>query len=311
MAVSKVESRTVSECSLNNITSMDPLNEEWYENLIVEHLTEKLGYEHLYGPDVRRTDDSYRDVFLPDILPDALRRINRNLPEAAVEEAIRKIQNVEIGSLEQRNEIFNDYLQSGVEVHFFDGKEERDDIVRLLDFDDPENNDFHVVNQWTFVEYSEKRPDVIIFVNGMPLVLFELKSPSREETDASHAYLQLRQYMKQIPSMFVPNVFCVMSDMTQTRVGTITSDEDRYVAWKSADGDYSGTKAAAWSTMIDGMLPKERLLDIIQNFVCFNDSSEKVVKIIAAYHQYFAVRKAIVRAEEAVNGDGRIGVFWP
>ena len=144
MAVSKVESRTVSECSLNNITSMDPLNEEWYENLIVEHLTEKLGYEHLYGPDVRRTDDSYRDVFLPDILPDALRRINRNLPEAAVEEAIRKIQNVEIGSLEQRNEIFNDYLQSGVEVHFFDGKEERDDIVRLLDFDDPENNDFHV-----------------------------------------------------------------------------------------------------------------------------------------------------------------------
>lgn len=166
------------------------------------------------------------------------------------------------------------------------------------------------MNQWTFVEYSEKRPDVIIFVNGMPLVLFELKSPSREETDASDAYLQLRQYMKQIPSMFVPNVFCVMSDMTQTRVGTITSDEDRYVAWKSADGDYSGTKAATWSTMIDGMLPKERLLDIIQNFVCFNDSSEKVVKIIAAYHQYFAVRKAIVRAEEAVNGDGKIGVFW-
>ena len=123
------------------------------------------------------TSDSYRDVFLPDILPDALRRINRNLPEAAIDEAIRKIQNVEIGSLEQRNEIFNDYLQSGVEVHFFDGKEERDDIVRLLDFDDPENNDFHVVNQWTFVEYSEKRPDVIIFVNGMPLVLFELKSP--------------------------------------------------------------------------------------------------------------------------------------
>lgn len=133
--------------------------------------------KHLYGPDVRRTDDSYRDVFLPDILPDALRRINRNLPEAAVEEAIRKIQNVEIGSLEQRNEIFNDYLQSGVEVHFFDGKEERDDIVRLLDFDDPENNDFHVVNQWTFVEYSEKRPDVIIFVNGMPVGVVRAEVP--------------------------------------------------------------------------------------------------------------------------------------
>lgn len=114
-------------------------------------------------------------------------------------------------------------------MHFFDGKEERDDIVRLLDFDDPENNDFHVVNQWTFVEYSEKRPDVIIFVNGMPLVLFELKSPSREETDASDAYLQLRQYMKQIPSMFVPNVFCVMSDMTQTR--SARSHPTRTVTW--------------------------------------------------------------------------------
>ena len=106
MAVSKVESRTVSECSLNNITSMDPLNEEWYENLIIDHLTERLGYEHLYGPDVRRTDDSYRDVIHPDILPDALRRINRNLPEAPDEEAIRKMQTVEMGSLEQRYDIF-------------------------------------------------------------------------------------------------------------------------------------------------------------------------------------------------------------
>lgn len=240
------------------------LNEEWYEQLIIEHLQKKLGYEYLYGPDVRRTDDSYRDVFLPDIFPAALRRINKGLPQAAIEEAVLKLHNIEGGTLEQRNEMFNDYLQSGVEVHFFDGKAEHDDIVRLLDFDDPDNNDFHVVNQWTFVEYSEKRPDVIIFVNGMPLVLFELKSPSREETDASDAYLQLRQYMKQIPSMFVPNVFCVISDMAQTRVGTITSDEDRYVAWKSTDGDYSETKTADWSTMLDGMLPKEHLLDIIQ-----------------------------------------------
>lgn len=116
---------------------------------------------------------------------------------------------------------------------------------------------FQVVNQWTFVEYSEKRPDIIIFINGMPLVIFELKSPSRVETDASDAYLQLRQYMKQIPSLFVPNVFCVMSDMTETRVGTITADEDRYVAWKSVDGDYSETKNASWKTMLDGMLPKQ------------------------------------------------------
>lgn len=286
------------------------INEDWFEQVVVEHLVDNLGYEHLYGPDVRRFSDDYRDVFLPDVLPDALARINKELPSAAIDEAILKILNVEGGTLEQRNETFNDYLQSGVEVRYFDGEQDRDEIVRLLDFDDPGNNDFHVVNQWTFVEYSEKRPDVIVFVNGMPLVMFELKSPSREETDASDAYKQLRQYMRQIPGMFVPNVFCVMSDMSETRVGTITADEDRFVAWKSVDGDYSETKAATWKTMLDGMLPKERLLDIVRNFVCFNDSNGRIVKILAAYHQYFGVRKAIERATKAVEGDGKIGVFW-
>ena len=286
------------------------INEDWFEQVIVEHLVDSLGYDHLYGPDVRRPSDDYRDVFLPDVLPDALARINKELPSAAIDEAILKISNVEGGTLEQRNETFNDYLQSGVEVRYFDGEQDRDEIVRLLDFDDPGNNDFHVVNQWTFVEYSEKRPDVIVFVNGMPLVMFELKSPSREETDASDAYRQLRQYMRQIPSMFVPNVFCVMSDMSETRVGTITADEDRFVAWKSVDGDYSETKAATWKTMLDGMLRKDRLLDIVRNFVCFNDSNDRIVKILAAYHQYFGVRKAIERATKAVEGDGKIGVFW-
>lgn len=287
-----------------------PINEDFYEQVIIEHLRNEHGYEHLYGPDVPRTTSDYRDVFLPGVLTNSLRRINPGLSPAAIEQAMLKMANIEVGGLYQKNEVFNDYLQSGVEVHFYDGKEERDDIVYLLDFDKPENNSFHVVNQWTFVEYSQKRPDVIVFVNGMPLVIFELKSPSREETDASDAYLQLRQYMKQIPSMFVPNVFCVMSDMSETRVGTITADEDRYVSWKSVDGDYSGTKAATWKTMLDGMMPKARLLDIIKNFVCFNDDAAKVVKILAGYHQYFAVKKAADRAVEAVAGDGKIGVFW-
>lgn len=286
------------------------INEDFFEQTLIERLVEKHGYEFLHGPDVARSTNEYRDVFLPDVLPTALARINKELPGAAIQEAILKLSNIEGGGLEQRNETFTDYLQSGVEVRYFDGKEERNDIVRLLDFDNPESNTFHVVNQWTFVEYSEKRPDVICFVNGMPLVVFELKSPSREETDASDAYLQLRNYMHHIPSMFVPNVFCVMSDMAETRVGTITSDEDRYVAWKSVDGDYSETKMATWKTMVDGMMPKARLMDIIKNFVCFNDAGEKVIKILAAYHQYFGVTKAIDRAVEAVDGDGKIGVFW-
>ena len=287
-----------------------PMNEDFYEQVIIEHLRDDLGYEFLHGPDVPRTTPDYRDVFLPAVLPSSLKRINPGLPSVAIDQAILKMSNIDTGGLYQKNEVFNDYLQSGVEVHFFDGKEERDDIVYLLDYRNPLNNRFHVVNQWTFVEYSEKRPDVIVFVNGMPLVVFELKSPSREETDASHAYKQLRNYMKHIPSLFVPNAFCVMSDLTETRVGTITAKEDRYVAWKSVDGDYSGTAHADWKTMLDGMLAKERLIDIVHNFVCFNDSAESVVKILAGYHQYFAVRKAADRAVEAVKGDGKIGVFW-
>lgn len=286
------------------------IDEDFYEKTLIEYFCENLDYEHLYGPDVPRTTTEYHDVFLPDILPDALERINPTLPRQAINEAVLKINDIDSGSLQQRNEAFHEYLQSGVEVRFFDGKEEQNDIVYLIDFDNPENNDFHVVNQWTFVEYSNKRPDLIVFVNGMPLVIFELKSPSREETDSSDAYLQLRNYMQHIPSMFVPNAFCVMSDMSDTRVGTITASEDRFVKWKSIDGDYSETQNADWKTMLEGMFRKERLTDIIKNFICFNNSADSVVKILAGYHQYFAVHKAADRAVEAVAGDGKIGVFW-
>lgn len=286
-----------------------PFNEEFFEQTIIEHMVNTLGYEHLYGPDVPRTDSRYHDVFLIDVLQSSLWRINPGLPSAAIHEAILKLNDVEAGSLAQRNERFSDYVQSGVEVRYFDGKEERNDIVHLVDYKRPENNTFQVVNQWTFMEHERKRPDIIVFVNGMPLVVFELKSPSREETDTSDAYLQLRNYLKAIPSFFVPNAFLVMSDMTTTKVGTITSPEDRFSEWKSLDGDYSKNNTR-WQTTIDGMFRKDRLCDILHNFICFNDSDEKIVKILAAYHQYFGVHKAAERAVEAIAGDGRIGVFW-
>lgn len=287
-----------------------PMDENFFEQALIEELSIGLGYEFLHGPDVGRASEKYDDIFLPGILDSSLARINPHLPVCAIGEAIAKLHDMGIGSFERRNEVFHDYLQSGIEVRFFDGKEERDDIVYLIDYAHPGRNDFHVVNQWTFVEHSEKRPDVVIFVNGMPLVVFELKSPSREETDASDAYLQLRAYMRHIPSFFVPNVFCVMSDMADTRVGTITASEDRFLEWKSRDGDYADTHHADWKTMLYGMFPKERLLDIVKNFVCFNDDGEHIVKILAGYHQYFGVRKACERALGAVGGDGKIGVFW-
>ena len=139
------------------------MNEDFYEQAIIEYLVENHDYTHLYGPDVHRQTANYQDVYLTEILWDSLSRINPKLPYAAIEQAVIKLETVETGRLEYRNEVFSDYLQSGVEVHFFDGHEERDDIVYLLDYHDPYNNSFHVVNQWTFIEHSNKRPDLVLF----------------------------------------------------------------------------------------------------------------------------------------------------
>lgn len=202
--------------------------EDNYEKAVIS-LFEQMGYTHLYGPDIER---DYYVPFYEEQLMDSLLLVNRGKPQTAIQEAIAKLKDIDTGSLTQKNEQFMDYLQHGIEVSYFDGKEQRNDIVYLVDYDQAERNDFKIVNQWTFVEHSEKRADIILFINGLPLVVMELKSPSREETDASEAYLQLRNYMQEIPSLFVYNVFCVMSDMACSKAGTITSKEDRYMEWK-------------------------------------------------------------------------------
>ena len=168
-------------------------------------LFENLGYQHLYGPNVER--DYYTPLYEGQLI-DSLCTINPNKPQIAIKEAVAKLKEIDTGSLIQKNEIFMDYLQHGIEVSFHDGKEQRNDIVYLIDYVHINRNCFQVINQWTFVEHSEKRADIIVFVNWLPLIVAELKSPSREETDASEAYLQLRNYMKDVPSLFIYNVFC-------------------------------------------------------------------------------------------------------
>lgn len=202
-----------------------------------------------------------------------------------------------------------DYLQNGVPVKYFDNGEERSTLVYLIDFKNPSQNDFTVANQWTFIENSEKRPDVILFVNGLPLVIVELKSLSREETDASDAYRQLRNYMYEIPSMFIYNAVCVMSDMTTSKAGTITSGEDRFMEWKTTDGSYENTQYAAFDTFFEGLFEKNRFLDIVKNFICFNVDGQNTFKILAGYHQYFAVKKAVASTLNATVTDGKGGVF--
>ena len=280
--------------------------EDNYEKAVIT-LFEQMGYTHLYGPDIER---DYYVPFYEEQLMDSLLLVNREKPRTAIQEAIAKLKDIDTGSLTQKNELFMDYLQHGIEVSYFDGKEQRNDIVYLIDYDQAERNDFKIVNQWTFVEHSEKRADIILFINGLPLVVMELKSPSREETDASEAYLQLRNYMQEIPSLFVYNVFCVMSDMACSKAGTITSKEDRYMEWKTKDGDYESTDFADYDTFFEGIFQKGRLLDIIKNFVCFSKDEAGSAKILAGYHQYFAVKKAIERTKIAVQNVGQIGGFW-
>lgn len=285
---------------------MSIFNEESYENAVLS-LFETLGYEHIYGPDIER---DYSIPFYEAQLSHSLALVNPTKPTAAIDEAIRRVRDIDTGSLIQKNEKFMDFLQNGVEVTYTVKGETIHDIVYLIDFEHPDRNTFQAINQWTFVEHSEKRADIIVFVNGLPLVLIELKSPSREETDASAAYRQIRNYLQEIPSLFIYNVFCVMSDMTLSKAGTITSKEDRFMEWKTKDGLEETKDFVDYDTFFVGMFKRNQFLDLIRNFVCFSNDEAGSAKILAGYHQYFAVKKAVERTVRATNTDGKIGVFW-
>ena len=278
-----------------------------YENSVIELFRNDLGYEYVYGPDIER---DFHSPLYEEVLEDSMYRLNRDLPSDAIQDAMFKLKNFENGELVQKNAVFMDYLQNGIPVRFFVNGEERSSIVYLVDYKKLDNNSFIVANQWTFIENSNKRADIILFLNGLPVVLVELKSPSREETDASEAYRQLRNYMMEIPSMFIYNAICVMSDQLTSKAGTITSGEDRFMEWKTKDGNYENTQFAQFDTFFEGMFQKERLLDIIKNFICFSNEGINRFKILAGYHQYFAVRKAIVSTQKATVTDGKGGVFW-
>lgn len=277
-----------------------------YENSIIE-LFQNMGYRYVYAPDLER---DFSSPLYEEELVLALHRLNPKMPEDAITDALFKLKNFENAELVQKNELFMDYLQHGIEVRYFVKGEERSGLVYLVDYKNPDNNSFIVANQWTFIENSNKRPDILLFLNGLPVVLIELKSPSREETDASEGYLQIRNYMQEIPSMFIYNCICVISDHLTSKAGTITSGEDRFMEWKTKDGSYENTQYAQFDTFFEGMFEKERLLDSIKNFICFSNEGLKKFKILAGYHQYFAVRKAIESTKNATVTDGKGGVFW-
>jgi type I site-specific deoxyribonuclease, HsdR family len=284
-----------------------PFTEDTFEQAVLE-IFQNLGYTFLHGPDI---DRDYTSPILESVLRDSLVKLNKSLPIEAIHEAISKLKNFESGSQLQKNMTFMDYLQNGITVRYYVKGEERNSLVYLIDYENVNRNAFYAVNQFTFVENgNNRRPDIIVFINGLPLVVIELKSPSKDEVGAENAYNQIRNYMQDIPSMFYYNAFCVISDLSTNKAGTITSGLDRFMEWKTKDGSYENTAYAQFDTFYEGMFQRNRLLDIIKNFILFSNETPKPVKILAGYHQYFAVRRAVEKAKVATETDGKGGVFW-
>lgn len=279
-----------------------------YEGAVLD-LLKDMGYRYISVEDIER--ESYKNPLYMEDLRESLLRINSDADLDIIESAIFKLQNIEAGSLVKRNKQFFDWLQNGMEVSYMEDGVEKTSIVYLVDYNDVDNNSFVVVNQWT-VEgyYQNRRPDIIVFLNGLPIVVIELKSGSREDTNIGHAYRQIKNYQKDIEELFVYNAFNIISDHTESKAGTITSTEEWYKAWKTVDGDYEDTRFAAYDVLFKGMLNKKRLLDITKNFIVFESNIPEDIKIIAQYHQYYAVRKAVASTVKASQEDGRAGVFW-
>lgn len=281
-------------------------NEETLEKITMEILHE-LEYECINGYEMERTD--FSKVILEDDLIESIRRINSDVNEEQLQEVIRQVKNLEHNNTILNNKQFTKYLLEGVSVPVNENGETRYKTIKIVDFDNISNNTFKAINQYTIIEHSEKRPDIIIFVNGLPLVVVELKSTVREKVKLIDGYNQLKGYQEvHIPTLFYYNQFMVVSDGVQARAGTITSPWSRFSEWKKIEADDEVTEnMPTHKTLFYGMLRKDRLLDIINNYILWSDDS----KILSAYHQYFGVKKAIKSTEIAIeNKTGKAGILW-
>lgn len=288
---------------------MTQLTESQIESFAIQ-LFEHLGYKSLYGPDIApdgpnplRT--SFEEVVLKESLRKAVRRINHELSAAVCEDAVNEVLRIASPDLLANNELFHRMLTEGVSVSVHREGAERGELVWLVDFDNPLNNEFAVINQYTIVENGRnKRPDLILFVNGLPLVVIELKNAADENATLQSAFRQVETYKKAIPSLFTYNELIVISDGLEARAGSLSAGFSRMMAWKSADGKAEASRLVSQlEVLIQGMLNRETLMDLVRSFTVFEktkteDLKTKITKIetvkkVAAYHQYYAVNKAI------------------
>ena len=284
-------------------------------------LLRDLGYGVVYGPDISEgglaVERKYGEVVLVGRLRDALRRINRGVPDSAIEEAVKKIVRTDSQELVINNQFFHKLVTDGVPVQYKrqDGSVKEEPLM-LFDFGNIKNNEFLAVNQFTIIEERiNRRPDIILFVNGLPIVLIELKNPADENASVSSAYKQLGTYMHEIPSIFRFNEILVVSDGTFAKAGTITSSEERFSAWKNVEGKKPTVSTSQIEDLINGMLKPQVLLDLVRNFIAFEpekqkDGSIKISKKLAQHQQYRAVQKALATTVAASKKDRRGGVVW-
>lgn len=281
-------------------------DEETLEKVTMEML-QNLGYECINGYEMERTD--FSKVLLEEDVVQAIEKIHKGIKSEQIQEALRLIRNLDHNNTILNNKQFTKYLLEGIPVPIQENGETTYKTVKILDLDNIKNNTFKAVNQYTIIEHSEKRPDIIIFINGMPLVVIELKSTIREDVKLIDAYHQSKGYQEvHIPTLFYYNQFIVVSDGVQARAGTITSPWSRFSEWKKIeDSDEVLENMPTHQTLFNGMFRKDRLLDIISNFILWSED----FKILSAYHQYFGVKKAIASTEAAIdNRTGKAGLLW-
>lgn len=277
----------------------------------------EIGYSTIFGPDIASDSPNperkdFSDVILVARLRTAIQSINSKLPSVAVEEAIRKVLLFDVTNPILQNKRCHQYITEGVDIEYQTDDGTKADNVKLIDYENPENNEFAVINQFTIIENkNNRRPDLIVYVNGMPLSVIELKNISDSNTDIWDAYNQIQTYKKEIPSIFNYNAVVVISDGLNTKVGSLTADKERYQVWRTIDSEeLAPSSILSLEVLIRGLFDKKRFLDFVKYFVAFEDKKSSTVKIIAGYHQFNAVKSAIERTITAIQKDKRIGTVW-
>ena len=274
------------------------ITENEIENIAISYL-QGLGYDYKHGveisPDGDHPERLYSEVVLVTRLRDAIDKLNPNITQEAREDALKKVLRTESPNLIINNENFHRYLTDGVDVEIRRESSIRGEKVYIVDFENPDNNEFLAVNQFTVIEGNQnKRPDIVLFVNGLPLVVIELKNAVDENADIKSAYNQLQTYKQAVPSLFTYNELLIISDGWDAKCGTLTSDYGRFMAWRTKDGKAEATHLELpMEVMFLGMLNKKTLFDLIRQFIVFEKSDGKTLKKVAAYHQYYAVNKAV------------------